>query len=272
MPLLELKTSLQMTKTTIAILAAAKGQRARAAALAERLRLPLAPAATADYDFLLVVTESRLELHATGRQAPGPVYVDFVKGSAGYRRLYGGGRKQLIARAVGVRKKEVPLVLDATAGLGRDAFVLACLGCRVLLYERSPVIAALLADGLERAQRSAEIGTLVRDRMKLVTGDSSLLTASSLGREQPDVVYLDPMYPHRDKSALVKKEMRLLRALVGSDEDADLLLENGLLLAGKRVVVKRPRQAPSLAGPAPSLVLTGRSSRYDIYLIKDKSV
>ncbi len=271
MPLLELKTSQQMTNATIAIIAATEEQLTRAAALAERLRLPLAPATTADYDFLLVVTGSRLELHATGRQAPGPLYVDFVKGSAGYRRLHGGGRKQLIARAVGIRKEGGPLVLDATAGLGRDAFALACLGCRVLLYERSPVIAALLADGLERAQRCEEIAAVVKDRMKLVTGDSSLLTAFSLGGEQPDVVYLDPMYPHRDKSALVKKEMRLLRALVGSDEDAPLLLARGLLLARKRVVVKRPRQAPSLAGPAPTLVLTGRSSRYDIYLITVRS-
>ncbi len=83
--------------------------------------------------------------------------------------------------------------------------------------------------------------------------------------EPPQVIYLDPMFPHRDKSALVKKEMRVFRPLVGDDLDAPALLEAALALATHRVVVKRPRKAPIIDGPKPSHGLEGKSSRYDIY-------
>ncbi|MCT1282181.1 class I SAM-dependent methyltransferase, partial [Pseudomonas aeruginosa] len=83
--------------------------------------------------------------------------------------------------------------------------------------------------------------------------------------EAPQVIYLDPMFPHRDKSALVKKEMRLFRPLVGDDLDAPALLQAALALASHRVVVKRPRKAPIIEGPKPGYSLEGKSSRYDIY-------
>jgi 16S rRNA (guanine1516-N2)-methyltransferase len=160
--------------------------------------------------------------------------------------------------------------MDATAGLGRDAFVLACHGCKVMMLERNPVIAALLADGLERAESDPEIGAMVRERMILQRGDS----LTELTRLPPElyseVVYLDPMYPHRGKSALVKKEMRLLRALVGDDEDSGQLLTAALKVAGKRVVVKRPATAPPLPGPKPDLDFKTKSHRFDIYLTKNE--
>jgi 16S rRNA (guanine1516-N2)-methyltransferase len=81
----------------------------------------------------------------------------------------------------------------------------------------------------------------------------------------PQVIHLDPMFPHRDKSALVKKEMRLFRPLVGDDDDAPALLAAALALASHRVVVKRARKAPPIAGVAPGYSLEGKSSRYDIY-------
>ena len=100
--------------------------------------------------------------------------------------------------------------------------------------------------------------------MHLCTGDAlELMSGWSL--EVPQVVYLDPMFPHREKSALVKKEMRALRPLVGDDDDASALLDAARRLASHRVVVKRPRHAEALGGVAPAHMLEGASSRFDIY-------
>jgi 16S rRNA (guanine1516-N2)-methyltransferase len=156
-----------------------------------------------------------------------------------------------------------PFVLDATAGLGRDAFVLASLGCQTAMIERQPLIAALLEDGLSRAKGDEDVGPII-SQMRLLVGNAIALMQAWEG-EAPQVIYLDPMFPHRDKSALVKKEMRLFRPLVGDDLDAPALLEAALALATHRVVVKRPRKAPIINGPKPSYALDGKSSRYDIY-------
>src|SRR5690606_5506882 len=120
--------------------------------------------------------------------------------------------------------------------------------------------------GLARAASDAEVGPIVA-RMRLLSGDAIRLMQAWAG-EAPQVIYLDPMFPHRDKSALVKKEMRLLRPLVGDDLDAPELLEAALALASVRVVVKRARKAPAIAGAKPGYSLDGKSSRYDIYPLR----
>ncbi|MGE8498410.1 MAG: class I SAM-dependent methyltransferase [Pseudomonas sp.] len=232
---------------------------AAASAWAERLGL----AQEGESDFALQLGETGLQLVELGPQAPGPVRVDFVEGAVAHRRLFGGGSGQMIAKAVGVQSGIRPRVLDATAGLGRDAFVLASLGCSMTLIERQPLIAALLEDGLARAAGDAEVGAIVA-RMKLLTGNAIDLITAWQG-EPPQVIYLDPMFPHRDKSALVKKEMRLFRPFVGDDLDAPALLAAALQLASHRVVVKRPRKAPTIDGTKPGYALEGKSSRYDIY-------
>jgi len=237
-----------------------------AISLAADLKLPLTACNSQEYTVLLVHTESRLELRQTGRQAPGPVLADFTSPTMRYRVLHGGGLRQLLARAAGLKPGYRPTVLDATAGLGRDGFVLASLGCRVSMFERVPVIAALLEDGLRRALHHPEIGKIVKHRIQYIAGDSLLMMKQIGPDRQPDTIYLDPMYPFRTKSAKVKKEMRLLRLVVGDDSDAPALLAAALTIVGNRVVVKRPKLAPPLPGPEPSLVLRGGNSRYDIYL------
>ena len=233
---------------------------AEAAALwAARLGLPL----VGDTEFALQLGDDGLQLVELGDKAPGPVRVDFVEGAAAHRRQFGGGSGQMIAKAVGVQSGIRPRILDATAGLGRDAFVLASLGCDMTLIERQPLVAALLEDGLQRAALSLEVAPIAA-RMRLLTGNAIELMRAWQG-EAPQVVYLDPMFPHRDKSALVKKEMRLFRPFVGDDLDAPALLEAALALASHRVVVKRPRKAPCIDDPRPSHQLEGKSSRYDIY-------
>ena len=239
-------------------------RRAEAQRLAEQFGLPLTARADGDEGYRLVLTAERLELRTLGPKAPGPVYADFVGGKVGYRHRHGGGRGQPIAKAVGLKKGATPTVLDATAGLGRDAFVLASLGCEVTMIERSPIVAALLRDALARAELHGETAE-VTARMQLIEGDAIKGMEALVG--QYDVVHLDPMYPHREKSAQVKKEMRLFRDLVGEDPDADRLLEAALACAAKRVVVKRPRGAPPLGERKPSYTVDSKTTRYDVYVV-----
>lgn len=247
-----------------------------AAALALEFGLPWvidpAVATTLPFTHLLIQTAERLELRELGADAPGPVYVDFTGGVVAHRRRFGGGRNQPLARAAGLKSGATPTVVDATAGLGRDAFVLASLGCAVQLIERAPIIAALLRDGLQRAARDPDIGPLITERLRLITADGRDYLRELAGNQRPEVVYLDPMYPHRQKTALVKKEMRLLRQWVGDDDDAPELLAAALRCAQRRVVVKRPRQAPMLAGPPPGFQIVAPNTRFDVYLLNRDSL
>jgi 16S rRNA (guanine1516-N2)-methyltransferase len=104
--------------------------------------------------------------------------------------------------------------------------------------------------------------------MALIASDSQDYLVTVAEDDRPDVIYLDPMFPDRSKTADVKKEMRAFHLLVGKDEDADALLDKALAAARYRVVVKRPRKSPFIAERAPSYQLEGKSSRYDIYTIK----
>ena len=197
----------------------------------------------------------------------GDILVDFASGAASYRRLHGGGKNEAIAKACGLTKKRDLTILDATAGLGRDAFVLASLGASLILVERNPVVAALLYDGLRRGRAISELSWL-HERMNLVHSSAwDALQQHALSRHSAvDVVYLDPMFPARDKSALVKKEMRAFHDVVGSDTDADALLAPALKLAQKRVVVKRPGYAEFLALQTPTMSVTGKNNRFDVYI------
>lgn len=249
------------TAAQIALICENEQKRDLAEKLAARLAIPVRQDGDG-CDYLLAVTPDRLEVRHTGAQSPGPVFVDFTIGALRYRRQFGGGRKEALARAVGLKANRCPFVLDATAGLGRDSFILASLGCRVLLVERSAIVAVLLADGLARAGRDPEVAGIV---VRMTVMQADCLTMGHL-EPAPDVIYLDPMYPHRSKSALVKKEMRLVRALVGDDSDAGLLLDWARGHHGVRVVVKRPQGAPHLNNSKPSTVISGKNSRFDIYL------
>ncbi|WP_416411221.1 16S rRNA (guanine(1516)-N(2))-methyltransferase RsmJ [Pantoea sp. App145] len=216
-----------------------------------------------DSGLALVLTASHLELRKRDEPKLGGIFVDFVSGAMAHRRRFGGGRGEAVAKAVGIKGDYLPDVVDATAGLGRDAFVLAALGCRVRMLERHPVVAALLEDGLRRGYDDPEIGGWLRERLTLLHVASQ--QALSEITPAPDVVYLDPMYPHRQKSAMVKKEMRVFQSLVGADEDADALLEPARRLAKKRIVVKRPDYAPPLAGVVTQSAVVTKSHRFDIY-------
>ncbi|WP_297796011.1 class I SAM-dependent methyltransferase [uncultured Marinobacter sp.] len=263
------------SELSLAVACSPLGDESQARELAAELAIPflgaVKPKLVSDFPVLLLFDEQGLCLQVTGKGAPGPVRAEFVSGKAGYRREHGGGTGQLVAKAIGLQKTRVPLhVVDATAGLGQDAFVLAGLGCRVTLFERNPVIHALLADGLARAALNTDCAPIIA-RMTLRAGSSRAWLESleeSEEGEAADIVYLDPMFPHRDKSALVKKEMQVFRTVVGDDDDTGELLAAALKAAAYRVVVKRPRKAPAIDGPEPATRIEGKSSRYDIYPIK----
>lgn len=218
------------------------------------------------HNYLLLLRGGKVSIAKTGKSAPNPVCVDFVSGAVAHRRLYGGGKGQDIAKAVGLNKRKQVRVLDATAGLGRDAFVLATLGAEVVLLERVPFVKALLEDGLRRASLDPDVSDIIE---RMVLGDYLI---NQVPAARFDVVYLDPMFPHSEKSAAVKKEMAFFRDLVGHDEDADTLLPNALRIAEYRVVVKRPKQAPFLNKHSPTYSLEGKSGRFDVYVNKSLEI
>lgn len=183
------------------------------------------------------------------------------------RRRIAGGKRQLLGKAAGLAKVAAPRILDATAGLGRDAFVLAALGARVTLAERNPTVAALLADARQRALADPATAAAA-SRTDIACADGrNLMGAPARAADGPyDVIYLDPMYPDRGKAALASKELQFLRELTLGEDDADALLAPALANAARRVVVKRPLAAPPLAGRAPSLEFSGTQARFDVYL------
>ena len=233
---------------------------------AELLAL-LAPFALGETDtaqgWYLTLHDGALVLRNADLPKQGDILVDFASGAATHRRKFGGGKAEGIAKAVGFNKKPGLTVIDATAGLGRDAFVLASLGAMVTLVERNPLVAALLADGLRRGARDPQTADWLPQRMQLVHLPA-LEALHSL--PAPDVVFLDPMFPPREKSALVKKEMRAFHDVVGADDDADTLLAPALALAKHRVVVKRPGYAEFLAGKKPTMSIEGKNNRFDVYV------
>ncbi|WP_051640754.1 class I SAM-dependent methyltransferase [Thiomicrorhabdus sp. Milos-T2] len=204
----------------------------------------------------------------------GPVFVDFLAGKKAHRRQFGGGKGQPLVRAMGQLEHELPSILDATAGMGGDSYVLASLGFKVCMVERSPVVAALINDALERAQSiKPELDPELQqsiENLSLINADST----TYLLKNQPvvDTIYMDPMYPEKKKKAAAKKEMQALQQLVGPDTDSENLLEAALKTAKFRVVVKRPKGADPVFCPLnkikPTSQISSPNTRYDIYVIK----
>lgn len=195
---------------------------------------------------------------------PGKLICDFIGGAVAHRFRFGGGRGQALPKAVGMKGGKTPMVVDATAGLGRDAFLLASLGAEVTLIERSPDIHRLLEEGLARAREAGGDVEEVINRMTLLHGDARDL----LSTLSPEVVLVDPMHPPRRKTALVKNEMRLIREIVGEDEDSVKLMKEALATASRRVVLKWPQWADPMEGIRPaSHQIVGKSTRYDVFMV-----
>lgn len=216
----------------------------------------------AEADFVLRLDDDRLTLFASNEPRWSGICVDFLAGAMAHRRRQAVGGEQVV-KAVWGRSKDSVTVLDATAGLGRDGFLLATSGAQVTSCERHAGVALLLADGLWRGAKSPTLEA-VFGRWHFLYEEAIPLMA----RLKPDVIYLDPMFPEREKTALVKKEMRAFRGLVGEDADALQLFNAACAYAKKRVVVKRPASGVSL-GRKPSHTLEGKSNRFDVYTMTE---
>jgi len=188
---------------------------------------------------------------------------DFTSRAFVHRLRFGGGRTQALAKAAGFSRGRTPGIVDATAGLGRDAFLLAALGAKVTLIERSPEIHQALCDGLVRAKAGPADIARIAARMHLICGDARQI----LPTLDAEVIIVDPMHPPRRGSALVKQEMRLLRAVVGADDDALELMCTALKAARNRVVLKWPLRAEPMDGlRQPSHQICGKTTRYDVFM------
>jgi 16S rRNA (guanine1516-N2)-methyltransferase len=189
------------------------------------------------------------------------IRVDFASGPM--KQLLKSARKsQPLAKAIGPAE----WVLDATAGLGKDSFLLAAFGYKVIALEQSPVVFSLLQDGYERGLLDPIVGPVLRERLKFMHVESVFHLSSVDESKRPDVVYLDPMYPDQKKAALPKKEMQLFRMLFHEKPNERLIFEAAINAAKRRVTVKRPLAAPPLAEPV-SHSYEGKMVRYDSYLM-----
>lgn len=169
-------------------------------------------------------------------------------------------QREMLVKAVRIKGMTSPLVLDATAGMGEDSLILAAAGCRVRMYERDPVIAALLEDALRRASGIPELSEILK-RMEFHQEDS-IVSMRSL-TEKPDVILLDPMFPERQKSAQVKKKFQLLHHLEEPCQDEEALLQAAVDASPRKIVIKRPLKGGFLAGRKPDYSLRGKAIRYD---------
>ena len=197
-------------------------------------------------------------------QVAGELRVDFVSGAVAHRLRFGGGRGQALAKAMGLRAGKTPMIVDATAGLGRDSFLLASLGAQVVLIERSEEMHSLLVQGMARAVAEGGEFREIIGRMTLLKGDAKDL----LPDLSAEAILIDPMHPPRKNSALVKRELRQVREIVGTDDDAADLVRVALRYARNRVVLKWPAKADPIKGiQACSHQIAGKSTRYDVFMV-----
>lgn len=221
-----------------------------------------APGRTAAACPQLIASAQGLRLELPGSSIP-PLALDFSHPRQVFRLQRAGQAQEDLLRALG-KPGTGKLILDASAGLGRDSLVLAASGCRVLSYERHPVLALMLDDALHRAAEDPRLTALI-GRIQLVAGDAS--TIAPVPTQSIAGVLFDPMFPERGKAAAVKQNMSLLQRFLGaaSDLDAAETLQHLRYLTRGRIVVKRPRHAPALGLTPVSGSINGRSIRFDIY-------
>ena len=246
---------------------ASRGVQARAKSVAETLNLEfVAVADDLDSGVAVVSDTDRSWLQRLQNPRLGPVYIDFSSADMLYRRK--SGHNEPLGRAIGVKGDKRPRVFDATAGLGRDAFVLADLGCSVALSEQSLPLCYLLEQACELALMSAnEKVVKAVSRMDVLFGDSRQQAVEGF-----DVIYIDPMFPERGKTAAVKKDLATIQALHADSstvKDPEDLFLWAMAQPVERVVIKRPVKAPALGTVKPSHSITGKTVRFDV-MVKSK--
>lgn len=159
---------------------------------------------------------------------------------------------------------EHPTAVDATAGMGEDSFLLAACGYEVTLFEQNPVVAALLKDALRRAKKHPDLKAIA-ERMHLIEGDS--IEGMPQLPKEPDLIYLDPMFPARQKSGLIGKKLQLIQKLEQPCFAEAELLEAAIRTNPKKIIIKRPLKGAVLAGREPGYSIKGKAIRYDCIVL-----
>ncbi len=228
---------------------------------AEKLALTLGVALTEDpveaeeADVLLRYNKAGLSFESEGQVLRG----DFD--TLRHRLEKGRVDHELLVKAAKFKDdKEVHTAIDATAGLGEDSMLLAYAGFNVTMFERDPIIAALLKDTVRRAKKLPGLSDAAK-RMTVVVGDS--ITGLQKLIDAPDLILLDPMFPAKKNSGLVKKKFQMIYLLERQSNDEDELLKAALSAAPKKIVIKRPAGGPFLGGIKPGYSLSGKTIRYD---------
>lgn len=211
----------------------------------------------------LLANDNSLELYYRNNIQKTSMKVDFISKKNKYRCLSYSKKHEILYKVAGIKKSYIPFILDLTAGFGNDAFMFAFLGCQVLMIERHPIVAALLQDGLDRAYNNKKIGYWLSKRLKFIATDSSLILEDLCFK--PDIIYLDPMYPICKKNSLPKKNMQILRSLIGQDNDCESLLYISRKIAKNRIIVKRPIYGKPLSKEKINFFIKTRNHRFDIY-------
>ena len=246
---------------TLAVIAGDDGY---SASLAERLAAPLLDSAQAQasegYEFFLAYRDGCLRLLDKQTLKKGGLCVE-IEPRPGEQHSYPAPKKDLLAQAVG---KKTHSIVDATCGWAQDSLALFRMGYQVTCIERSPVMAALIQDGFDRLAQKDWVQKRELSPPTLLVGNAIELLAGL--PEQPDCIYLDPMFPaKRKQSAATRKSMAILREILGDDLDRQELFDAAWAATGRRVVVKSPDYAEPLGGK-PSESLHGKLLRYDLYL------
>ncbi|QCI19093.1 class I SAM-dependent methyltransferase [Buchnera aphidicola] len=212
----------------------------------------------------LIINNNALELYNRLKPNEKSIKIDFLSKQNNYRCLNFKKKHEALYKALGIKKNYSPYVIDATAGFGKDAFLIAFWGCYVLMIERHPIIAALLKDAMQRAHENKNIGNWLKKRLHLLCNDSTKIFKMPIVK--PDVIYLDPMYPKNKKKALPKKNMQFLRKIINYSDNNENLLYISRKFAKKRIVVKRPSYAKPLSNEKAEFSISNKNHRFDIYL------
>lgn len=217
----------------------------------------------ADLDMYLHLQSDRLVLVVNNPQLKKPVRfcVDFTQAKTSYRAQKTS--TELLIRAVKIQKKLPFAVVDGTGGLGRDAFLLAAAGCRVDVFEKNKIVGALFEDGLRRGKRHPHYAEVL-ERITLHKVD--MITHLNTFIPKPMVIYLDPMFPKRTKSAKVKQDMQILQRIIQDSDDEKQLFKAAWDAGPHKIVVKRPIKEHPVADLKPSYRVKGKAIRFDVYL------
>ena len=164
------------------------------------------------------------------------------------RKCHCKPRELTLLQATGIAKRHNLMILDTCAGRGQDAALMAAFGARVLAYERHEGIYQALIRAHQTVAKYASWANQLHFKHQDAISVLQVLNEA----QYPDVIYIDPMYPHLSKNPRNKLILQQMRELVGNDDDADQLLLSAWGKANERIVVKRPKKAPVLANLPPS--------------------